>query len=1210
MEVSSTNAFGDRKATLSARFVDEAFRVSWSQILSSTKPFTTLNLFTMKTTLWAALSAAMLLSASVGCSYAQQNAGLLAAGREATPVVSSLEGKPFLHPLFSENAVLQRDRTISLWGWTLPGTTVNVELGAQKQTARAGNDGRWSVSIPPQGAGGPHTLNVSAPTGESAIRRNILFGDVWLCSGQSNMAYDYRGALNPEAERAAANYPNLRLLRIPGTLTAGPQQSFVDASWKVATPENILDFSGTGYFFGRDLHKKLKVPIGLIDSSASGTVAQAWVSAPSLSSMPDFKPAVDTLQKSADATGTYEQQLTAWWQSDAGTVAHQEAADFDDSGWKTLSAPGNFEGKGFPNFDGVMWLRRTVDVPAAWAGRDLRLNLGYIDDMDTTYWNGVQVGSTGEFLKTRDYVIPGAQVKAGRNVIAIRVLDTGGGGGFSDEALSLRNGNDSISLSGDWKAKAGAELKTLPPVPLQITDANTPTVLYNGKIAPLLPGQIKGILWYQGESNGDRPEQAVQYRALLPLLINDWRAKFGAQTPFYIVQLANFRAPHDQPNDSDVWPLVREAQLQTSKALNAPLVVTVDIGEANDVHYKNKQEVGARLAQSVLKNTYGQNIQSSGPTFRAAKPVGSALQLSFDNAQGLNLKGDDNRVFAIAGADKKFRWATPRINGDTVTLSNPDVPAPLYARFGWSDNPRAALYNAAGLPASPFRTSQDDVAPEPDLRQINYSIEERPDAAFNAWNDAFLVRENGQAYYSRTLTKNGKESEGSWVFALDIEVAQDAYERTRSPQHRQLVSELLETFLKQNSYDWKGNTWNDDMAWMATALARGYQITGNKAYLDKAVYAWNLAYDRGWDTKYGEGGVWENMDNFVNGDGKADKLALSNTTMVYPGLILYQSTGDEAYLTKSKAMYEWIRKNAFNDKTGQVYEGVKWFIGKPESGWLLDSNNVYNSGSFVQAANALYRLTGERAYFDDATLAIDHVLKTPIISNNGGFQSQWQYRFIKALSQFATDTNQWPKYQPWMMRNAEAAWSKRDKRNLTWNNWLEETNDPKINAMQTSSAAAIWQLLPSTNAPKLSGQYVLQNVASKLPLAVSSTTNGAPVIQAPSAASSNAAWTFVPTGGGFYQIKNVRSGLVLSVEDASVQAEAKIVQRPAQDLIPGHDRWMPIENADGTYTFFNHNSKQVLDNPGANVAAGTQFTQYFANDSLAQKFTLQRAGER
>ena len=667
---------------------------------------------------------ALLLCATSGCAQAQQATTnpLALTGTQKKPVVANanLDGKPFLHPLFSDNAVLQRDRTISLWGWTLAGATVSVQLDNQTQTARAATDGRWTVSIPPHAAGGPHSLSVTnAQTGESANRRNLLFGDVWLCSGQSNMAYDLRGAKNPDAEIAAANHPNIRLLRIGGTLSARPQQTFTGASWQVCTSQSIIGFSGTGYFFGRDLHQKLKVPIGLIDSSASGTVAQAWVSAPALSALPDFKSAVDALQKSANAIGTHEQQMSAWWQNDAGTVAHQQAPDFDEGAWQTMNLPGNWEGKGFPNFDGVMWFRRTVEVPAALAGRDLQLNLGYIDDRDTTYWNGVQVGATDEFLKTRLYTVPGAQIKAGRNVVAVRVLDTGGGGGFSEQSLSMKSGNDSVSLDGAWKVSQGKALQDLPPVPLHITDPNTPTVLFNGKIAPLLPAQIKGILWYQGESNGDRQEQTIQYRALLPTLINDWRSHFGAKTPFTIVQLANFRASHDQPDNSDVWPLVREAQLQTSQRLNAPLIVTIDLGEANDVHYKNKQEVGARLAQSVLNQTYGVKVESIGPTLRDAKVVNGAIRLTFDHAQGLNLKGDANRVFSIAGADKKFVWATPQIAGDMITLRSPAVPAPLYARFGWSDNPLAALYNAAGLPASPFRTGQDDVAATGDLRQIN-----------------------------------------------------------------------------------------------------------------------------------------------------------------------------------------------------------------------------------------------------------------------------------------------------------------------------------------------------------------------------------------------------------------------------------------------------------------------------------------------------------
>ena len=952
-----------------------------------------------------------------------------------------LDGKPLLHPLFSENAVLQRDRIISIWGWAQPGTAVEIKLDGRRQTANAGQDNRWAVSIPPHAAGGPHTLTVTnIKTGESIQRQNILFGDVWLCSGQSNMAYDVRGANNAEKEIAAADYPQLRLLRIPGSLTATPQQTFDRGAWQECTPKSIIEFAGVGYFFGRDLHQALKVPIGLIDSSASGTVAQAWVSAPALAAMADFKQTVET-----------------------------------------LTAPSR--------------------------------------------------------------------------------------------------------------------------TPTPITDPNTPTVLFNGKIAPLLPVQLKGIIWYQGESNGDRRPQAVQYRTLLPILVNDWRKHFGEKTPFYIVQLSNFRHTHDQPNNTDVWPLLREAQFMASQDLKAPLVVTMDLGEVTNVHYHNKQEVGIRLMKAVMNHTYGSAEEGSGPMFRSAKVGGASIELVFDHAEGLYLKGDINRAFAIAGADKKFFWATPKISGATVTLQSADVPVPLYARFAWSDNPLSALYNAENLPASPFRTSQQDDADDENTKGGKQTLKERADAVFNYWNDAFLIRDKGQTYYSRTLKNLGNQSEGSWVFALDLEVAQDAYERTRSPEHRQLVIDLLDTFLIQNSSDWSGNTWNDDMAWMATALARGFQLTGDKKYLDKAAHAWNLAFDRGWDTKYGGGGIWENMDNFVHGEGKADKCALSNTALVYPGILLYQATGDPAYLKKCQAIYGWMRKNVFNAKTGQVNEGIKWFIGKPDSGWLEESNNVYNSGNFLQATTFLYRITGDQAYYDDAVLTIENVMKKPVMANGGRYQTQWQYRFVKGMAQFATDNRLWSKYYPWMLQNAEAAWSQRDSNNLTWNDWIKVTNDPKINANETSSAVAIWQVLPTLDRPELEGTFLIQNAGSKLALAVASVSNGTPITLEHSA-SSNAMWTFVPTSGGFFQIKNAKSGLLLSVQNASCLPEAKIVQHLPPKIDLCSDQWWVVKNADGTYSFYNLNSNQALDVPDNRIGPGTQMNQWYANEQVSQKFLL------
>ena len=617
---------------------------------------------------------------------------------------ASTGAKPLLHPLFSENAVLQRDRPLPIWGWTQPQGTVVVQLDADAQTVRADADGRWTVSIPPHVAGGPHSLSVrGTQEGESATRKNLVFGDVWLCSGQSNMAYDLHGVNNSETEIAAANYPDLRLLQVSNAITNAPIPTFEKATWQVCTPQTVHTFSGVGYFFGRKLHGELKVPIGLIDSSWSGTPGQSLVSGPALAAMPEFRSAVDALKSSPNTREIFAEQTLAWWRNDPGTVAHQEAPDFADAAWQTMNLPTYWEDKGFPDFDGVMWFRRTVDVPALWAGRDLQLDLGGIDDNDTTYWNGTLVGATEGFSKARHYTVSGAQVRAGRNVIAIRVLDTGNPGGFSGPALSMKSGVDVVSLDGAWKVHPGPTLQSLPPTPRRLENPNAPVVLFNGKIAPLLPGEIKGVIWYQGESNADTVAQAEQYRTLLPILINDWRAHFGAQLPFYIVQLANFKAPDETPRD-DAWPRLREAQLQTSQRLpDTGLVVTIDLGEEKDVHFHNKQAAGLRLALSALSHTYGVQVESSGPALREAKAADGAMQLTFDHAEGLNLKGDESRVFAVAGADRNFHWATPQIAGNVVTIRSADVPAPVHARFGWSNNPRASLYNGAGLPASPFQ---------------------------------------------------------------------------------------------------------------------------------------------------------------------------------------------------------------------------------------------------------------------------------------------------------------------------------------------------------------------------------------------------------------------------------------------------------------------------------------------------------------------------
>ena len=614
--------------------------------------------------------------------------------------------KPLLHPLFSEDAVLQRDRSLTIWGWAAANADVKVKFDGGERTVSADNSGYWSVPIRPRPAGGPYSLEVNSE-GQTETRANLMFGDVWLCSGQSNMEFQVNGTNNAAAEKAAANYPNIRLLHIPNNIRSAPVDN-VNASWKVCTPETVGNFSAVGYFFGRKLNQDLKIPIGLIDSTWGGTPAEAWVSEPALKKMGDFDGNLASLHARADNPASVASQMTAWWQNDAGTKVGWRNSDFADADWKTMAVPASWEDKGYPDFDGVMWFRREINVPADWAGRDLELNLGQIDDDDTTYWNGDLVGETRGYGNARNYTIPGAQVKAGANTLAIRVLDTGGGGGLrSAMSLGAKGESKKMSLDGDWKYHLGAALKELPPLPRE-TDQNTPTALYNGMIAPLLPGQIKGAIWYQGESNAGR---AKQYQTLLPTLIGDWRARFGAATgapmPFYIVQLANFQQPTDDPNKAG-WGLIREAQSMTAK--NVPdtgIAVISDIGEAGDIHPKNKQDVGLRLALAALHQTYGENIEFTGPTLKSVAKQNGALQLTFDHADAMTIKGEANRVFAVAGSDKKFSWATPTINGNTITLVSPDVAAPVYTRFGFSDNPRANLYNSAGLPASPFRTDAD-----------------------------------------------------------------------------------------------------------------------------------------------------------------------------------------------------------------------------------------------------------------------------------------------------------------------------------------------------------------------------------------------------------------------------------------------------------------------------------------------------------------------
>jgi sialate O-acetylesterase len=643
-------------------------------------------------------------------------AALPTSAQPPAPASSAAASQPFLHPLFSDNAVLQRDRVFVVWGWTQPGAEVSATFAGRTFATKALANGRWTARFGPFKAGGPHELVVTGGLPAQTVRRtNILMGDVWLCSGQSNMEQGVGVSKDAQAEIAAANFPQIRLLTVPKATAATPQTA-LNSQWLVCSPTTIAQggwggFSAVGYYFGRKLHQELKVPIGLINSSWGGTIAEAWVSGPALNrDVPEFKGQVDTLA-SPQSQAPIEQRMARWWQeNDEGTRNNFQSPGTSDAAWKTASLPGTWENSGeagMQQFDGVVWYRREITVPAGMAGRDLSLKLGAIDDRDTTFWNGQEIGSTALHTATRAYKIPAAQVKAGRALIAIRVLDTGGGGGFAGpaEAMSLEaDAQNALPLAGEWKMWRGTEMTKLaaPPVTIGNGNPNYPSVLYNGMIAPLVPYGLRGAIWYQGESNAGRHEQ---YKRLLPALINDWRARFNQPVPFYIVQLAGFMAPDEQPKD-DPWPRIREAQEIVSRTVpNSGLAIATDIGEEADIHPKNKQDVGLRLALNALAKEYGVKVAHQGPVFKSARRTGTGMLITFDNpAGGLELRGKADRVFAVAGADKKFYWATPRVEGDKILAFSPQVPAPVAVRFGWSNLPQGHLYNKANLPAPPFRS--------------------------------------------------------------------------------------------------------------------------------------------------------------------------------------------------------------------------------------------------------------------------------------------------------------------------------------------------------------------------------------------------------------------------------------------------------------------------------------------------------------------------
>lgn len=619
---------------------------------------------------------------------------------------------PFLSPVFGDHMVLQRDKPNTFWGWTTPGSTVRVTVGGRSGSGNAGPDGKWMARVMPPAVGGPYQVQVDGT--EHRTLTDVLVGDVWICSGQSNMEMGMGLINNAKEEISNANNPNIRLYLLPHATSYDPIQ-VNPAQWQQTTPENIASggwsgFSAAAYFFGRTLNQRLNVPIGLVQTCWGGTIAEAWTSRPGLIPMQDFNARLAQIDAAKTTQVTpYAQLVDEWFRkNDPGSGMSWQNPEFNDSDWKTAGTATDFDSIGLGQFDGLVWYRREFTIPEDTSLDGAAISLGKIDDADTSWVNGRMVGAMSSWDATRRYSLPSGTLHAGRNVVAVRVMDTGGGGGLysppSDLYVQLADGTK-IPLGGDWRYNVAGELSKFPAFPQDIANnPNVPTVLYNGMIAPLVPLAVKGAIWYQGESNADR---AYQYRTLLPTMISDWRRSFGqGDFPFFIVQLANFMQVPAQPVD-DAWAELREAQAMTARRVrNSGLAVAIDIGDANDIHPKDKQDVGKRLALAALKVAYGQNIPYSGPTYRSMSKQGDAIKLTFDHTDGgLMVKGGKLGGFAIAGADKKFYWADAELIGNTILVRSPQVPDPIAVRYAWAANPPAAnLYNGADLPAVPFRT--------------------------------------------------------------------------------------------------------------------------------------------------------------------------------------------------------------------------------------------------------------------------------------------------------------------------------------------------------------------------------------------------------------------------------------------------------------------------------------------------------------------------
>jgi len=642
-----------------------------------------------------------------------------------------------LPSIIGSGMVLQRNTDAVLWGHNSPGQKIYITTSwGVKKAIRTDKSGNWHVKIQTDDAGGP--FEVAFHTKDtSLVLQDVLIGEVWLCSGQSNMEMPLTGwpptdtINNSVNEISNANYPLIRFFTVARNTATNPLDS-CNGIWLACSPETVASFSATAYFFGIDVHQKLGLPVGLIHSSWGGTPAEAWTSKEYLADFPAYKGIVDSFKyaeaeyDSLIAWLNQRKTLTIKWNDPGFIGSLNQYTDqslsvpaYDDPNWLVTQVPSTWESNVLPDFDGIVWLRTSFNVPAAFTNKELILHLGPIDDMDETFINATRVGATlelGKWKENRDYVVPVGTVKVGQNLLAVKVIDNTGGGGIygTDDITLTDKSGKAIVLSGEWRCMPVAEILgskihfydwennylTRPSVKRMI-GPYTPTTLYNAMVSPLVPFTIKGAIWYQGEANVGR---GFEYRSLFPAMIACWRAAWKqGDFPFYYVQIAPWEYGDTVPSSSAE---VREAQLMALSVPNTGMAVTMDIGNPTNIHPSNKQEVGRRLALWALAKDYGfDTLSYCGPLYDTISAEGGKIVVHFNFTDGgLLATGSSLTYFEIAGNDQVYYPADAVIINNTVEVSSSQVPEPVAVRYGWRSTAELNLFNGAGLPASPFRS--------------------------------------------------------------------------------------------------------------------------------------------------------------------------------------------------------------------------------------------------------------------------------------------------------------------------------------------------------------------------------------------------------------------------------------------------------------------------------------------------------------------------